>query len=78
MARRSPSTSVPPGPLLEFIAHLSAADAAEVCRVSPRTVARWRTGASRSVPISAADAAAIALGAHLSQLYPELYFGAAA
>lgn len=72
-AVRSRSDAVPVGPLLDATAGMSVAAAAEVCGVSPRSINRWRSGATLTVLIDQADRIAIRLGVHLSELYPDLY-----
>lgn len=67
------SDAVPVGPLVARLDGLSAAAAAEVCGVSPRSINRWRSGRTASVVVDVADRIAIRLGLHLSELYPELY-----
>lgn len=64
---------VPVGPLLDGFGATSDREVARVCGVSMRSVQRWRSGATARVPIDVADRAAIRLGLHLSELYPDLY-----
>lgn len=61
-----------PGPLLRLKGDLSDQEFARIVGVTRRTVIRWRQGRDRHLQGVTAERAAVALGRHPSELWPEV------